>query len=195
MGDAPDTPDANGVNEPIDVKQDHNRLEWTMVGTGITGLLSVLAIAFSIVALAAKTPGTGTATAATPSADVVSGTPAVQPATMTIGIKADDEHGRLGPDHQWHDAFLPADFAVHPGQQVTITFVNYDGGPHSFTSPALGVNEIVPGGGSLAAPKRVTFTFTAPAKPGTYQWWCAVPCDPWAMAHDGYMRGVVTVTA
>jgi hypothetical protein len=41
----------------------------------------------------------------------------------------------------------------------------------------------------------MTFTFTAPKKAGRYQWWCAVPCDPWAMAHDGYMRGYVTVSA
>ena len=35
-----------------------------------------------------------------------------------------------------------------------MTVVNYDGGPHSFTSPAMGVNETIPGGGSLTAPAR-----------------------------------------
>jgi hypothetical protein len=47
----------------------------------------------------------------------------------------------------------------------------------------------------MSAPTHATFTFTAPNKPGKYAWWFAVPCDPWAMAHDGFMRGYVTVTA
>ncbi len=105
------------------------------------------------------------------------------------------EHARRGPDGKWHDAFLPADFTVRPGHKVTITFNNYDGGAHTFTSPAMGVNAIIPGGGSVGAPHKTTFTFTAPTKPGKYAWYCAVPCDPWAMAHDGFMRGYVTVKA
>jgi plastocyanin len=121
--------------------------------------------------------------------------PATKPEALTLSVKADDEHGRKGPDGKWHDAFLPADFTVHAGAKVTVTVENYDGGPHTFTSPSLGVNAIIPGGGSLSAPQRVTFTFTAPKKTGKYQWWCAAPCDPWAMAHNGYMRGFVTVTA
>jgi heme/copper-type cytochrome/quinol oxidase subunit 2 len=78
---------------------------------------------------------------------------------------------------------------------VSVTVTNYDSGPHSFTSPSMGVNEVIPGGGTATIGKQVTFTFTAPTKPGSYVWWCAIPCDPWAMAHDGYMRGIVTVTA
>jgi len=57
------------------------------------------------------------------------------------------------------------------------------------------VDEIIPGGGTPSTPRVVTFKFTAPTKAGKYQWFCAVPCDPWAMAHNGYMRGFVTVTA
>jgi hypothetical protein len=41
----------------------------------------------------------------------------------------------------------------------------------------------------------VKFTFKAPSQAGSYQWFCALPCDPWAMSHDGYMRGHITVTA
>jgi hypothetical protein len=37
--------------------------------------------------------------------------------------------------------------------------------------------------------------FTAPAKAGSYIWYCKVPCDPWAMAHAGYMIGRVKVAA
>ena len=113
---------------------------------------------------------------------------------LTLEVKSDSEHGRRGPDGDWHDAFLPADFTVQPGYTVTVTVYNYDDMPHSFTSSSLGVDETIPGG-SASAPTKTTFTFTAPSKPGSYQWWCALPCDPWAMAHDGYMRGYMTVRA
>ncbi len=169
--------------------------EWMMVSVGLTGLLSIVGTIVAVVALASTNPSRENVTvAATPAAQVAA---IAQPApqSLKILVKADDEHGRLGPDHQWHDAFLPADFAVHAGATVTITFYNYDSGPHTFTAPSMNVNQVIPGGGSLGAPKVVTLTFTAPSKPGTYQWWCSVPCDPWAMSHDGYMRGHVTVLA
>lgn len=171
--------------------------EWMMVAVGLTGLLSVLAIIVSSVALSTSSKTTTQVLAAPAtsmrSAAAVVATP--KPQAISMAVKADDEHGRFGPDKQWHDAFLPADFSVRAGSTVTVTVNNYDGGPHTFTAPSMNLNAIIPGGGSLSAPKTVTFTFKAPAKPGKYQWWCAVPCDPWAMAHDGYMRGYVTVTA
>lgn len=169
--------------------------EWTLIGAGLACLLSAIAIIVALVALSAggsthttfvTTPAPGGAAAATP---------AVAPQALTIGVKADDEHGRRGPDGKWHDAFLPADFSVHAGALVTITILNYDGGPHTFTAPGLHVNAIIPGNGALGHPQRITFSFRAPKSPGSYQWWCAVPCDPWAMTHDGYMRGVVKVIA
>lgn len=168
--------------------------EWMMVAVGLTGLLPVLAIIVSVVALSSNNPSRGT-TVALPAAATTAATPKPAVTSMRIAIKADDEHGRKGPDGQWHDAFLPADFSVAPGATVKITFVNYDGGPHSFTSPTMGVNQTIPGGGSLTPPRTVTVTFTAPKTAGKYAWWCAIPCDPWAMAHDGYMRGFVTVKA
>jgi plastocyanin len=173
--------------------------EWMMIAVGLVGLLSILAIIISIVALGSTNPSSGTTTVVQSGSSDASGAPstplAVKPESLTIGVKADSQHGRLGPDKQWHDAFLPADFTVHAAATVTITLNNYDSGPHTFTSPSLGVNQIVGGGGTLGAPRTVTFTFKAPSKPGNYQWWCAVPCDPWAMSHDGYMRGHVTVIA
>ena len=177
--------------------------ERMMIGVGLTALLAVLAIIVSFVALASSTSANAAgltaaagraSSAGTPSASAAPAAPLVKPESLTVAIKADVEHGRLGPDGQWHDAFLPADFSVHAGASVTITFVNYDSGPHTFTSPALGVNEVIPGGGSLASPRQATFTFKAPARAGKYEWWCSVPCDPWAMKRNGYMRGIVTVT-
>jgi plastocyanin len=169
--------------------------EWMGIAVGLTGLLSVMAIILSFVALDNSGTGSSASAQAAPVAAVAPPPKAVPTQSVSISVKADDEHGRKGPDGKWHDAFLPADFSVHAGDKVTVTVTNYDGGPHSFTSPSMGVNETIPGGGSMTAPRTMTFTFTAPAKAGKYQWWCSVPCDPWAMARDGYMRGIVTVTA
>lgn len=117
--------------------------------------------------------------------------PAAQ--SLTLLVKSDTEKAKLGPDKQYHDAFLPGDVTVKAGATVHITVWNYDD-KHSFTAPSLGVNQIL-GGGSAKSPHKTVFTFKAPAKPGSYAWFCAMPCDPWAMAHNGYMRGFVTVTA
>ena len=168
--------------------------EWMMVSMGLVGLLSVMAVIISAMALS-STSATRTTVVTAPVAQPAAAVTRPAPQTIRIAVKADDEHGRLGPDKQWHDAFLPADFSVKAGATVTITVTKYDGGPHSFTSPALGVNGILPGGGSMTKPAHATFTFTAPTKPGKYAWWCAGLGDPWAMAHDGFMRGYVTVTA
>jgi plastocyanin len=170
--------------------------EWVMVSVGLVGLLSVMAMILSAVALS-STSGTHTTVVTVPAAatPAAAGVPTPKPVAVSMSVKADSEHGRLGPDKQWHDAFAPADFSVRAGSTVTISVANFDSGPHTFTAPALNVNGTIPGGGSMAAPSRGTFTFTAPSKPGKYAWWCAVPCDPWAMAHDGFMRGYVTVIA
>jgi plastocyanin len=117
----------------------------------------------------------------------------VPPAHVKLIIKSDDEHGKKGPEGTWHDAFLPADFSVKAGQQVTVTVENYDEGAHSFTSTEMGVNKIIPAG-TASKPQEATFTFTAPSKAGKYEWWCTMPCDPWAMTHKGFMRGEVSVS-
>lgn len=121
-------------------------------------------------------------------------TASVAATRLALVVKSDGEHARKGPDGKWHDAFLPADVSVKAGQRVTVTVSNYDDMPHTFTAPGLHVNATIPAGAEKKAGKA-TFTFTAPAKPGAYPWICAMPCDPWAMAHDGYMKGYLTVTA
>ncbi|MBN9621711.1 MAG: hypothetical protein J0H06_01980, partial [Actinobacteria bacterium] len=111
---------------------------------------------------------------------------------VNLIVKSDEEHAKRGPEGTWHDAFLPADFSVDPGASVKVTILNYDEGEHSFTSPMLGLNVTV-AAGTPAEPATTTFTFKAPARTGTYMWFCAKPCDPWAMSHFGYMRGFVRV--
>ncbi len=183
------------ASEPYPPSKDRAWREWAMIAIGLTGLMSVMAIIISTVALSSGS-GTSTTVITTPAASAHSVVAAAAPAPqlISVNIKADDEHGRKGPDNQWHDAFLPADYTVHAGAKVTITFHNYDTGPHTFTSPALNVNQVI-SAGTESTPRDVTFTFTAPTKTGKYAWWCSVPCDPWAMTHDGYMRGYVTVVA
>jgi plastocyanin len=108
-------------------------------------------------------------------------------------VKSDDEHGKKGPEGTWHDAFLPADISVKAGSLVRVTVYNYDEGVHSFTAPGLETNAEI-AAGTETKPAVTTFTFRAPDKPGRFLWFCALPCDPWAMNEDGYMRGFVTVT-
>ncbi len=185
--------------------------EWIMIGVGLSGLMSLLAIVVAVVALA--DPGTQTTVvpaaqtaAATGMSSMMSGSAqpasatatAVKPQSIKLAIKSDTEHGRRGPDGKWHDAFLPAGFTVKAGAQVTVTVTNYDQSPHTFTSSTLSDTQVIDAhiaAGTASGPTTTTFTFTAPSQPGKYQWWCAEPCDPWAMSHIGYMRGIVTVTA
>ncbi|HWA53109.1 MAG TPA: cupredoxin domain-containing protein [Solirubrobacterales bacterium] len=112
---------------------------------------------------------------------------------VKLVVKSDEEHAKMGSDGSWHDAFLPADFSIKPGSLVRVTVYNYDDAEHTFTSNSLGTNATI-AGGSESEPAVTTFTFRAPEKAGRYGWLCALPCDPWAMSHDGFMRGFVTVT-
>jgi plastocyanin len=122
-----------------------------------------------------------------------SGVAAPSGESVKLTIKSDTEKGKKGSDGAWHDALLPADFSVKAGATVSVTVYNYDDMPHSFDSSGLGTNVTIPGG-SENKPSETTFTFRAPQKAGSYDWYCAMPCDPWAMAHNGFMKGRVTVT-
>lgn len=105
----------------------------------------------------------------------------------------------LGSNKRTHDAYVPAYLRATAGRQVLVTVYNLDTAPHSFTSPALGLNVIVPAAKAEGLQGTSTFSFTA-KKPGTYHWKCILPCDnggvnAWAMTHDGFMAGTITVTA
>ena len=110
---------------------------------------------------------------------------------VKLVIKSDEEHGKKGRDGKWHDAFLPANFKVKAGAKVIVTVKNYDDMPHTFTSPRLHVNRVIKKGSEKKA-STTRFSFKV-KKAGKYLWWCALPCDPWAMKHTGYMRGYVRV--
>jgi plastocyanin len=109
----------------------------------------------------------------------------------TLIIRSDEQHAKKGSDGKWHDAFLPASFTALAGVPVKVTVYNYDDMPHSFNAPGLKVNKIIMGG-STTKPSKTTFTFT-PTKKGSFAWHCDPKCDPWAMKHVGFMKGIVTV--
>jgi cupredoxin-like protein len=112
---------------------------------------------------------------------------------VKLVVKSDEEHGKMGSDGNWHDAYLPGDFSVKAGATVKVTVYNYDEAEHTFTAPGLEANATI-AAGSESKPAVSTFIFHAPQKAGRYEWFCALPCDPWAMSHDGFMRGYVSVT-
>lgn len=101
--------------------------------------------------------------------------------------------GVKNPAGEVVDGFVPATFRMRVGAPVAVTVLNYDDMPHTWTSEALGVDAAIPAG-SDRSPSTTTFVIE-PRAAGTFAWRCTTPCDAWAMAHDGYMRGTVTVAA
>jgi uncharacterized cupredoxin-like copper-binding protein len=187
----------------IAVNADHNKATVTTPASTAGGMAG----AMSSAGAGAQSSGGAVANAALPTKRV------------TLTMKPDS---KPGSDGNKHDAALPADFSVKAGQTVRLTIYNSDDMPHSFTSPGLGRSAAIPAamqqmqgtmhdlkvmpmggmgvdrtipGGTAAHPSKTVITFTAPSKAGTYVWYCRLPCDAWAMAHDGYMRGHVTVTS
>ncbi len=112
----------------------------------------------------------------------VSGAPPVQATvylTVSPGLTP-------GTDGKLHDAFSVTNFYARAGRPVTLVINNTDDAPHSITAPEAGVSIIV---------KPGTHTYTLLVrKTGRFQWFCSLPCDPYSMAHDGYMRGFITVS-
>ena len=171
-----------------DTKQDFGvAARFTMLAATFAVLLSMAAL-LAVVMKVDNSGSTQSASAATASTDGA----AASPESVKLTVKSDEEEGKKGTDGAWHDAFLPADFSVKAGATVKVTVYNYDDMPHTFTSTGLGTNvEIAPG--SEDKPSKTTFTFKAPDKAGSYEWYCALPCDPYSMVHFGFMKGHVTV--
>lgn len=160
---------------------DKGFLELGVTFAVLLSMVSLVAVAFKL-----NESRQGEATAAT---KAVAAAPVQQ---VKLVVKSDEEHAKKGPEGTWHDAFLPADFSVNAGATVEVTVYNYDDAPHTFNASGLGVNVTIPGG-SETEPSEKTFTFHAPQHTGRFLWICMMPCDPWAMSHDGFMRGYVTV--
>jgi heme/copper-type cytochrome/quinol oxidase subunit 2 len=112
----------------------------------------------------------------------ISGAPAVQP---TVDLTVSPEI-KPGADGKLHDAFSVTNFYVHAGQPIKLVINNTDDAAHSIVAPSAGVSITV---------KPGTHTYTLIVrKAGRFQWFCGMPCDPYSMAHDGYMRGFITAS-
>jgi len=172
-----------------DTKQDSGAASrFAMLAATFALLLSMAALLTAVL----KVDNSGSTQSASAASGSTSGA-AASPESVKLTIKSDEEEGKKGVDGNWHDAFLPADFSVKAGETVQVTVYNYDDMPHTFTAMGLGTNVEI-AAGSEEKPSRTTFTFRAPQKAGSYEWYCALPCDPWSMAHFGFMKGHVTVT-
>ncbi len=183
----------------------------------IGALAAVGAMALALSACGGGSNGSGEAAAAPATSE--GATLPVKEFTLTM--KPDSRKGPDGDVHDAF--VPSTELGVKAGQTVRVTIVNYDDAPHSFTSPALkageqippseqqheagsdaqnlkvmptpgvGVNEIIPPAKDESTPGKTTFTFTAPDEAGKYIWYCAFPCDAYAMAQIGFMQGYVTV--
>lgn len=167
-------------------------LQFGAIFAGVGFLLAIAAIA--AVVFAGHFNNTATAAQGTSGAAQSGAASAAAPqhaSAVAWRMYADSNHKVKGPDGKWHDAMIPGNPTVQAGK-VTVTAYNYDTAVHTINSSALGLAEKIPPAHGNN-PGKLTFTFTA--KPGKYQWFCIMPCDPWAMAHNGYMRGYITVKA
>jgi hypothetical protein len=156
-------------------------------GLGALASAGILAaLAMSLVALA-RTSATNTTTLAVANqatAALPTGAPSALAKVIELKVIAS---GKKGPDGKLHDDFTVSEFHVTVGQAVTLRIDNTDTVPHSITSPEAAVSIIVLPG---------THDYTLLVKrAGKFEWHCAFPCDPWSMAHAGYMRGFITATA
>lgn len=142
-----------------------------------------------------STPATGTDGQLTKFAAASNNTTATnqQPQNVYMTIEAGS---KLGSDGKLHDAFIGGDITVTAGRAVKLTIYNYDDGTHTYSASELGLNVKVKGSEKKGEPSVTTYTFT-PKDPGTYRWNCLDSCDgengQWAMSHDGYMQGTITV--
>ena len=160
----------------------------------VVGIALVAAVVFALTAgvgavwsaVTRTSSPSGTATAA-----AAPRTPAAVAVKMTID--APPQGGSRGSNGAVDQAYAPGALAMTVGTTYDITILNYSTDGHTWTLPELNVNAVVPVG-STSSPSVTHFTVT-PKKAGTYQWFCAVPCEKWSMATNGFMRGYVVVKA
>lgn len=195
----------------------------TVMRKPVLMLLPALAVAAVVAGCgsssSSKTPASASNTAATtPAQSAPAATENVSMQVLTSKMAA--KKGYLGPDGSGHDTFMLSNLTsgeareaqtrsnlkVKVGDTISVTVTNYDEGPHTFTSPELGVSAtIAPAtNADKGIPSKTTFTFTA-KKSGRFRWYCALPCDAkhgsWAMTSEGakpdrvgYMAGYVVAS-
>lgn len=168
-------------------------------GTMAIALVSALSFALAGCGTSSTTK---TSTANSTPKTCATGSTAAKATTVTTATAASNQYivvepgAKLGSDGKLHDAFINGDIKITEGQPVTLHFLNYDSGEHTYTSADLGLNVTIKGTTKSGQPQETDYTFT-PEKTGTFNWMCEDPCDTdanqWAMIQKGYMQGTITV--
>ncbi|MGC8499196.1 MAG: hypothetical protein ACP5OV_06850 [Acidimicrobiales bacterium] len=161
-------------------------------------VLATIYVAAVVFALAAGvgwiwhrvTGPTSTTSAAAP-VPTSSSTPSA--VTLKMSINPPPLGGVKGQGGLIHDAFVPGMLTMKAGTTYDVVIYNYDPHAHTWTLPNFNINANAPAG-SASSPSVTHFTITPKSK-GTFQWFCALPCDKWSMATNGYMRGYLKVIA
>ena len=160
----------------------------------IVGIVLVVALVFALTAgvgaIWSAVTGSSSSSASTAAASAPR-IPAAVAVKMTID--APPLGGVKGSNGGVDEAYVPGALTMTVGTTYDVTILNYSKDGHTWTLPDLNVNAVVPVG-SISSPSVTHFTVT-PKKAGTYQWFCAVPCEKWSMATNGFMRGYIVVKA
>jgi hypothetical protein len=156
----------------------------TLFGGVALGAGAIIGVAAGVGAVWHATNPSSGASASVPGA-VAQAPSAVKLTIKSVNTPAGSEPAYVGPSGIVGSPVL---FEAKAGVKTTVTIVNDDDQPHTFTSSGLGVNVSVPPG-----PSTVHFTID-PSKPGLVSWQCDVPCGAWVMSHAGYMEGQVKVS-
>jgi plastocyanin len=148
------------------------------------GALAILSLILSVAAVA-KTPKQAPQYVTVKQYVTKTVQVATQVPTQTVTLKVGPAW-KKGPDGKLHDAFSVTTFKLAAGKAITLRITNFDNVPHSITSPQAGVDIV-------AQPGTHDYTLMV-SKAGTYKWFCRFGCDPWSMAHLGYMTGKIVVS-
>jgi Cupredoxin-like domain len=152
----------------------------------LAGVGVFAAVLMSMVALVqTSAPRTIVETVKPAAATVAAAAAVPTEAAKVVNLKVIPE-GKKGPEGTLHDDFTVTEFNVKVGKPVTLRIDNTDNTAHSITSAEAGVNIVV-------QPGTHDYTLKV-SKAGKFEWNCAYPCDPWSMAHTGYMAGYITAT-
>lgn len=167
-----------------------------MARPSMTAVRGLVALPVSVAVLLAagcgptgrNTPGpTGSAPGASATgATAAARVPGTSSATGVAPFFAPDGAAILGPTPVAIQAgdfyFRPDALTVRPGTRAELAITNVSTEPHSFDLPALGVRLALPPGRTEAV------AFAAPARAGTYYFWCQSPGQA-----DAGMVGRLTV--
>lgn len=159
--------------------------------TLVTGIVLVVAAAFALTAGVGAIWHKVTATPAVAATSAAAAPASSSTASLKLLVNPAPLGGVKGPDGLVHDAFVPGALTMTAGTKYDVTVYNYDTQSHAWMLPELNIDVMVPAG-SASSPSVTHFTIT-PKSAGTFQWFCPLPCDKWGMAHDGFMRGYLTV--